>query len=383
MTAPLRVGPLSVDLSLPLGDFELRLAFSTSAHVTGIFGPSGSGKTSLLESVAGLRPHARGCVAMGEAQWQNSAIGINVPPEQRRIGYVPQDSLLFPHLNVSRNLGAGARRARRIGVDVARTMRSVVELLELGPLLNRRVDTLSGGERKRVALGRALCSDPRLLILDEPLAGLDATLRRKVLPFLRRVRAHVALPMLLVSHDPAVVQALCDDVIALRRGSLVGRGSPRAIVTSADAMVESRNPSFAAQFDTDFENVVPCRLVDTRGSTSVVRIGPDEGGVDIVTSRIEGDLGGRHLLGIPVRALLLATTEPRDISAANVLRAEISAIRRELQPALVMLSLAPGVEPLAAAVTAASCNRLGLAPGRLVFAVLKATECIVYGEEPE
>ncbi|MEE3178395.1 MAG: ATP-binding cassette domain-containing protein, partial [Verrucomicrobiota bacterium] len=182
--------------------------FTGSRRVTGLFGASGSGKTTWLETMAGLRRSARGFIQFGETVWLDSDARIDVPPEQRGIGYVPQDHLLFPHMTVRRNLQSGQQRAAVSGHDFKRMLEDVVDVLELDSLLERGVRELSGGERQRVALGRALCSGPRLLLLDEPLASLDLQLRLRILPFLQRVRDHFDVPMLVVSHNPIELQAL-------------------------------------------------------------------------------------------------------------------------------------------------------------------------------
>ncbi|HEX2077920.1 MAG TPA: ATP-binding cassette domain-containing protein, partial [Longimicrobium sp.] len=241
--------PLQVRVRLPLDRFDLDVDFTTTHRVTGVFGVSGSGKTTLLETVAGLRRGARGRIALGETEWLDTERRLRLPPERRGVGYVPQDSLLFPHLDVLGNLRAGHGRALDGGHDFAATLETVTRVLDLAPLLRRPVTTLSGGERQRVALGRALCSGPRLLLLDEPLASLDAGLRRKVLPFLHRVQAEFSLPILLVSHNPVEVQALCEDLVVLREGRIVARGEPRSVLTRADVFPLAEHEGF--------ENMLP------------------------------------------------------------------------------------------------------------------------------
>jgi molybdate transport system ATP-binding protein len=233
---------LRADIALDLDRFTLEVELETHVRVTGLFGPSGCGKTSFLESIAGLRHGVRGRVSFGEVMWQDSERRVRVRPHQRGIGYVPQDGLLFPHKSVRRNLEAGLERARRNGGVDRAVWDSVVDLLELGTLLERDVGTLSGGERQRVSLGRALCSAPTLMLLDEPLAALDRPLRQKILPFLRRVREQFDVPMVLVSHDPIEVQALCDDLVVLGEGSVIARGAPRDVLTDPSVFPRGRMP---------------------------------------------------------------------------------------------------------------------------------------------
>ncbi len=190
-----------------------------TAHATGISGPSGSGKTSLLECIAGLRRPVTGLIKIGEHVLTDNAQRLHLPPEQRRVGYVPQDLALFPHLNVRRNLFFGHRPE----VGDARTSQpeAVIDLLEIRPLLDRRITAISGGERQRVALGRALLASPRVLLLDEPLSNLDVRLKDRILPYLLAIRQEFALPILYVSHLQQELETLCDDIRFMRDGQLV------------------------------------------------------------------------------------------------------------------------------------------------------------------
>ena len=376
-------GSLDVDVQLALDRFDLEVAFSAVEPVTGIFGASGAGKTSLLEAVAGLRRGASGRVRLGDEIWLDSAARRFVPSERRRIGYVPQDGLLFPHLDVRRNLLAGARRARLAGGRPEAALREVAALLELEPLLERAVATLSGGERQRVALGRALCSGPRLLLLDEPLASLDLPLRRRLLPFLRRVRAELTVPMLLVSHDPIEVQALCDEILVLERGRVIARGEPRAVLRDPEVFPLAEREGY--------ENVLPGRLLDGVGpspkgaggtSTSLVQLGEDDAGrtgVELVVPQAGAD--GEVLVSLPANEIMIATERPRGISARNVLAATVSDIRSLGHLGLVTARLGAGVPPVVVEVTETTPARLGLEVGGQVFLVIKATSCRLYGAE--
>jgi molybdate transport system ATP-binding protein len=221
---------MTVELSrlrLPLGNFALEIDAVLDRRVTGIFGASGSGKTTLLETIAGLRRPAAGCVRLAGATLTDAAARRFVPPERRAIGYVPQEGALFPHLTVRENLRYG--RKPLPDPTSGLTLEHVAEVLEISALLARSVGALSGGEKQRVALGRALLSAPRLLLLDEPLAGLDAPLRERLLPYLVRVRDEFAVPMIYVTHSPDEVMALCDDVLILAAGRVAGRGPPAAL----------------------------------------------------------------------------------------------------------------------------------------------------------
>ncbi|MEM7353768.1 MAG: molybdenum ABC transporter ATP-binding protein [Acidobacteriota bacterium] len=369
---------LEIAIRLPLDRFDLELDLRIDQPVTGIFGASGAGKTSLLETLTGLRRDAAGRVRLGAEVWLDSATRRFVVPERRQIGYVPQDGLLFPHFDVRQNLLAGKRRARHDGQQPQAQLAEVAELLELEPLLGRRISTLSGGERQRVALGRALCSGPHLLLLDEPFAALDLPLRRRLLPFLRRIRAELAarrgqVPMLLVTHDPIEVQALCDDVIVLRHGRVIARGEPHQVL---------RDPKvFALAGEESYENVLPGRLGPHRPSTRRVRLGQaDNSTQDKALIVPAGDVAeGDVLVGLPANEILIATERPRGLSARNILPARILEIHAQDARGLVTADLGGGIPPVAVEVTEATPAELGLEPGGEVFLVIKATSCRIYG----
>jgi molybdate transport system ATP-binding protein len=362
----------SARVSLDLDRFRLDVALETKAHVTGLFGPSGCGKTSFLESVAGLRRGALGRVQLGETRWQDTDQKLFLAPERRGVGYVPQSGLLFPHRNVRQNLESGLRRAFRIGHDNERTWKNVIELLELGPLLDRRVGTLSGGETQRVALGRALCSAPKLMLLDEPLAGLDQPLRRKILPFLRRVREEFNVPMILVSHDPIEVQALCDDLVVLRQGTVVARGAPREVLL---------NPAvFPMANERGFENIIPGTIIVPSHSGTRVRLGSPETELTLQLAVSAPGTTRPCLVGVPARDVLIAVQEPAGLSARNVLPAVVEEVHSVGSFELVKVRLDPELPSLAVEVTRAAVEQLSLAPGKHVFVVIKAMSCTLYDE---
>jgi molybdate transport system ATP-binding protein len=236
---PAEATGMSVELSglrLPLAHFTLEVEAVLDAPMTAIFGASGAGKTSLLELIAGLRRPAAGSIRVDGEVLTDATVHRFVPPERRAIGYVAQDGALFPHLTVRANLlyGWNARRMRPAGL----TLEHVTEVLEIAPLTSRAISTLSGGEKQRVALGRALLAAPRLLLLDEPLAGLDQPLRERLLPYLARVRDEFAIPMIYVTHSPDEVVALCREVLVLERGRIVRRGA------TAELFVPSTHPRY-------------------------------------------------------------------------------------------------------------------------------------------
>jgi molybdate transport system ATP-binding protein len=208
---------IEVAIDLRRGDFRLDIAFASEAKVTALVGPSGCGKTTTLSVIAGLVRPQKGRVVLDGTVLLDTEQRIFVPPHRRRVGYVFQDGRLFPHLSVRTNLLFGRWFSRRDGgVD----FEEIVELLGIGHLLRRRPAGLSGGEAQRVALGRALLANPRLLLLDEPLASLDEARKDEILPYLERVRDHLAIPMIYVSHSRAEVRRLAEMVIPMGRGAV-------------------------------------------------------------------------------------------------------------------------------------------------------------------
>ncbi len=216
----------------PLPQFTLALDLEITRGVTALFGPSGAGKTTALDLIAGLRRAPSAYIELDGRVLTDTSQGVEVPARDRHIGYVPQDGALFPHLSVRGNLLYGTKlygTKGRAG-DLEEMQDRVTGVLDIGHLLDRRIAGLSGGEKQRVALARALLSSPRLLLLDEPLAALDDELKERVLTYLKRVRDELEVPMLYVSHSRSEVMELCEEVLVLDRGVLLGTGAPRAML---------------------------------------------------------------------------------------------------------------------------------------------------------
>lgn len=228
-------------LRLSLGAFTLSLDAVFEQAVTVVCGPSGAGKTTLLEVIAGLRRAERGALRLDGAWLDDAARRLHVAPPRRHLGYVPQDLALFPNLDVGANLRFGRPRALDAG-GPGPALAEVLGVLELDRLLERRVDSLSGGERQRVALGRALLSAPRLLLLDEPLSGLDRELRARVLDYLRRVRDHLAVPIVYVTHQAEDAAALAGEVVRLEGGRIIDRGMIGEMLEPDPGAVRLRRP---------------------------------------------------------------------------------------------------------------------------------------------
>ena len=206
---------ITLEFALRQGAFVLELDELLDGGITALFGPSGAGKTTTLDAIAGLRRPSTGRIVVAGRVLFDSSRAIDLPPHARHVGYVPQDPALFPHMNVRRNVLYGRRSGQKLALD------AVVSMLEVGDLLERRVPDLSGGERQRVALARALMSAPDVLLLDEPLAAVDLERRRRILPYLLRVRDDLGVPVIYVSHDRSEVDQLADRIVVLEQGRAV------------------------------------------------------------------------------------------------------------------------------------------------------------------
>jgi molybdate transport system ATP-binding protein len=210
-----------LDFRLSQGSFTLDIRVRLDRPITALFGPSGAGKTTVLDAIAGLRTPLAGSIAIGGRSLFDSDEGINLPPHHRHVGYVAQDVALFPHMSVRRNVLYGRREGQKL------LLSTVAKMLEIETLLDRNVPQLSGGERQRVALARALMSAPEVLLLDEPLAAVDVERRRRILPYLERVRDELRVPIVYVTHDRGEASQLADEVVVLAAGRIVEREGPQ------------------------------------------------------------------------------------------------------------------------------------------------------------
>jgi molybdate transport system ATP-binding protein len=360
---------LHLDLTVPLERFNVQVRWETLERSLGIFGHSGAGKTTILESIAGLRPQARGRIEVSGAKWLDSEAHLNLPSERRRVGYVPQDTLLFPHLDVLGNLLSGTGRENKFIPKVS--PEKALEVLELEPLKHARVTELSGGERQRVALGRALCSGPGLLLLDEPMAGLDQALRRRILSYLLRIREEFDLPTIYVSHDATEMSILAREVLVLSEGKMVARGRPEKVFLDSGVM-----PMFREE---GFENVVEGRVLDANDSGLLVEIEP---GLSALVAASQEVASGRVLFGLRAEDILLATRPPEGISAQNVLPGIVREVREGSPESaetgvMVLVALGRGGHRIATRITRQARARLGLEVGKEVSLVFKAQSCRV------
>jgi molybdate transport system ATP-binding protein len=217
---------IALDFVLRQGSFTLEVQVRLDARITALFGASGAGKTTVLDAIAGLRTPATGSIVVGSRVLFDRSRGVDLSPHHRHIGYVAQDVALFPHMSVRRNVLYGRRDGQRLSLE------TVVRMLEIAPFLDRQVPQLSGGERQRVALARALMSVPGLLLLDEPFAAVDVERRRRILPYLERVRDELMVPIIYVTHDRSEVRQLADHVVILDEGRVVDTGPPETALVS-------------------------------------------------------------------------------------------------------------------------------------------------------
>ena len=337
---------ISIVIRKQLGAFMLDAAFDAPAGVTAVFGRSGSGKTSLINVIAGLlRPDA------GQVIVDGTDLSV-LPVERRRIGYVFQDARLFPHLSVRQNLRFGGTH------DEA----NLIDLLGLAPLLERRPATLSGGEKQRVALGRALMSDPRLLLMDEPLAALDAPRKAEILPYLERLRDTLEMPILYVSHAMSEVARLATTLVILQDGHVL-RAGPLAEVLSDPEMIPLIGVREAGA-------VLTGRVVEVSAADGLSRLRFSGG--DLVLPGKPGRVGQQVRLRVLAQDVILARDRPEGLSALNIWPVRIDSLTSGGGPGVAVV-LRAGNDRLMARITRRSAAAMRLEPGQEVFAILKAT----------
>ena len=358
---------LEMEIALPLERFTLEVAWRSERPFLGVFGHSGAGKTSLLEVLAGLRRVRSGRIRAGDQVWLDTQRGVDEAPERRGVGYVPQDALLFPHKDVMGNVLFGAGRIRPDGPALA--VSKVMEVLELEPLRRQDPACLSGGERQRVALARALCSAPRWLLLDEPLGGLDAPLRRRILPYLLRVRREFGIPTLHVSHDATEVQMLCDEVLVLEQGKVLACGPPAETLTRPQVFSLARSEGF--------ENVLRGTVSSVDAGSALVALSGEGAAPAIMVPATGLEPGRQVLVALRAEDIILSAAQPSGLSAQNVLPARVREIHDAEGARALSAELAPGAPPLIATLTRQAVARLGLGPGSPVFLIFKAQACRV------
>jgi molybdate transport system ATP-binding protein len=349
---------LSVGIERRLGDFRLAASFSAGEGVTALFGRSGAGKTSVVNAIAGILQPDRGRIDINGETVFDSARGIDVPTPKRRIGYVFQEGRLFPHLSVRQNLGYAGLFSR--GMPASEFDR-VVELLGLRELLERRPGNLSGGEKQRVAIGRALLSSPRLLLLDEPLASLDAHRRNEVLQYIELIRDEVKLPIVYVSHSVEEVVRIAGTVVLMSAGSVLAVGAAEDVMGRPDL-----RPGEAP-----FEGgaVIDARVVEQDIEHDLATLAFDGG--TLTATSVDALIGEPVRVRIRARDVSIALERPQRISIQNVLAGRITEVGPE-HDGIVDVAMAVGSAQLRSRITGRAARQLGLAPGLHVYALVKA-----------
>ena len=346
---------LEVDVDHRRGDFHLQARFASQPGLTALFGRSGSGKTSIVDMVGGLIRPDRGRIAIDGQVLLDTERGKFVPAHKRRIGYVFQEGRLFPHLSVRRNLLYGRWFQRGDGGATA-DLTSVVELLGIGPLLERSPVGLSGGEKQRVAIGRALLARPRLLLMDEPLASLDEERRGEILPFIERLRDEAGVPIVYVSHAVAEVARLATTVVLLADGRVTEVGRVQDVLAHAD--------------DSDRGAVLDARIARHDDAFRLTVLASAAG--ELQVPRLAAAPGAPVRAYIRARDVMLSLQPPQGISALNVLAGRIARIEAVGNGAQADVALDCNGATLSARLTTKSVQRLQLTPGVDVYAVIKS-----------
>ena len=349
---------LHVDLHKRLGEFNLDVAFETTdGGITALFGRSGAGKTTLVNMMAGLLRPDSGRLQIGGQVLFDSTARVNVRPERRRVGYVFQEGRLFPHLSVKANLLYGRRFAPK--GERYQDAAQIIDLLGLEGLLRRRPATLSGGEKQRVAIGRALLSEPRLLLMDEPLAALDAARKSEIMGYIERLRDVLGVPIIYVSHALEEVTRLADQMVLLADGAVVATGSAVELMSRPDLSPHTGRHEAGALIKTRVAGHDEFGLTELAFEGGVLRVS----GLDLAD-------GTQVRARIRARDVAIATARPSDLSILNVFAGRVA----EMHPsgaAAMDLQLDIGVK-LWARITARSAHDLGLVPGREVYALVKS-----------
>ncbi len=355
MTPPL----LQLDVSHTISGFSLDISVQNAATgITALFGRSGSGKTSLINLIAGLSRPDRGRIALGDLVLFDSERGIDLPPEQRRIGYVFQEGRLFPHLNIRGNLSYGMKRRGENGQLAS--FDHVVGLLDLEYLLNRHPSSLSGGEKQRVAIGRALLSNPELLLLDEPLASLDATHKNEILPFLERLRGYSGIPIMYVSHNMEEIVRLADVMVLISEGRVLANGNVEDLLSRLDLR------PLTGRFEAG--SVIAATLVGHEKEFGLSRL--SFAGGELLAPMVDLPLGTPLRVRIRARDVTLTTRKPSQMGAQNIYHGAIIQMEADTgSRAEVLLDI--GV-PLWARLSAKSAQELKLAVGMRAYAMIKS-----------
>ncbi len=342
--------------------FVLDVAASFAPGFTVLFGPSGAGKSTLLDCIAGLQQPDSGEIRCGEELFFDAARNISLSPQRRDLAYVFQSLALFPHLSVERNIRYGL--AKLAVAEQAKRMARIAAAFHIENLLTRRPAELSGGEKQRVALARALVTRPRVLLLDEPLTGLDASLRRAILDDLRAWDDANRIPILYVTHNREEVDAIGERVVTIVNGRVQETGAPRAVL-DAPRSVELAQAA-------GFENVLRAKVVDHRPTDGVMRVALENEACEMEIPLGDAAPGSEIRVAIRAGDILLSTEAPRFLSARNILPGTIESL--ETRGVLVALRVKAGATFIVH-VTPGAVRSLDLAPGQVVWLIVKTHSC--------
>ena len=349
---------ISLNLRKSFPGFQLSVKADLPAGIAAVFGPSGSGKTTLLNCIAGLDRPDEGEIRLKGQTLYSDADGISLAAERRRVGYVFQDNLLFPHLSVQENIHYGYKLTSESRRRVAPAQ--LIDLLELGPLVQRRTDGLSGGEQQRVALARALAASPDLLLLDEPLAALHLSIRGRILRYLKTIHRELSIPMLYVSHSISEVIALADSALVLDKGRQVALDEPRTLLGRSDAAPLISRDSVENIFDVTVTEHLP-----ESGITLAVL-----GETPLALPRIDVPIGQPVSISIRASDVILASERPNSISARNILEARIGRVDEAGRSILVHAHLE---QPWISEITPDALANLDLQEGGPVYLIIKSS----------
>jgi len=349
---------LSVSFAHQFDNLNLDINFRASNGITVLFGRSGTGKTTAINAVAGLFRPDRAYITLDDKTLHDSERRLFVPAYKRRLGYVFQDDRIFPHLTVQQNLEFGAGRApdRNSGPSTS----EIADLLGITALLQRTPHALSGGEKQRVAIGRALLARPRILLMDEPLASLDSLHKAEILPYLERLRELSHLPILYVSHSVAEVARLANAIIIVDDGQITCSGSAEQVLS---------DPDMVRQFGIRDAGALLTAHVITHHPDGLSEL--ETSGGRILVPRINTSIGAVTRLRILAQDIILSLSKPRNISALNILQVHVTAMRKGLGPGVVV-QLSYGTDRLLARITRRSAEALHLHPGDKLFAIVKS-----------
>jgi molybdate transport system ATP-binding protein len=354
---------LSISVTHRLGGFTLDAAFDTEGGLTALFGRSGAGKTSLVNAIAGLYRPERGRIAIDGEVLTDTEAGVFIPAHRRRVGYVFQEGRLFPHLNVRQNLIYGRWFAPKAAANplAGGEFDQIVGLLGIEPLLPRRPANLSGGEKQRVAIGRALLARPRILVMDEPLASLDEGRRGEILPYIERLRDEMRIPIIYVSHSVAEVTRLATTLVVLSEGKVAAIGPTARVMGRIDLFPLTGRAEAGA--------ILATRVAghDAAFGLTVLRAAAGE----LRVPRLDLAVGAALRVRVRARDVMIALAPPEGLSALNVLPGTVVEIGAGDGP-IVQLRLDCAGEALVARLTRRSVQTLGLIPGKKVHAVIKS-----------